>query len=134
MGLGFWNSTYIAVYHDASRADCMLLLLTLSLSLPPPSSLFQPEMDKICIMPGVWDPDFIGESQHSTAMHCVDPSLGALDKLDILRHNIRTFVSENNINGHTTVIWSASVERYSERDFQTMEELMEAIKSNDSEV
>ncbi len=120
-------------YRDATIIDCVLLLLTFPPSLSP-SSLFQGEMDKICIMPGVWDSDFIGESQHNTATHYVDPSLSALRKLNILRGNIRAFKMENNINGHTTVIWSASVERNSEREFETMEELLEAIKANDSEV
>ncbi len=85
-------------------------------------------------MPGVWDPDFIGESQHNTATHCVDPSISALDKLNILRQDIRVFKTENNVNGHVTVIWSASVERNSEREFQTCEELMAAIEANDREV
>ncbi len=120
-------------YHVATRIDCVLLLLTFPPSLPP-SSLFQGEMDKISIMPGVGDPDFIGESQHHTATHCVDPNLSALHKLNTLRHNIHAFKMENNINGHTTVIWSASVERDSEREFETMEELLAAINANDSEV
>ncbi len=91
-------------------------------------------MDKFCIMPGVWDPDFIGETQHSTATHVVDPSLSALDKLNILRRNISIFKTENNVNSHVTVIWSASVERNSEREFETSEEILAAIKANDTEV
>ncbi len=85
-------------------------------------------------MPGVWDPDFIGESQHNAATHCIDPSLSAFEKVNILRRNISTFKTENNVNGHVTVFWSASVERNSEREFETSEELLAAIIVNDEEV
>jgi myo-inositol-1-phosphate synthase len=67
----------------------------------------QDEMDQLPIMPGVWDPDFIGDSQHPTALHGVEPGLSQSQKLDRLRADIVRWKSMQGVEGHTTVIWSA---------------------------
>lgn len=85
----------------------------------------QGEMDALTVMPGVWDPDFIGESQHATATHVIGDAEGDSQqiRLEILRQDIRRFRDEEHVTGHITVIWSASVERPSEREFEQPEEV-----------
>ncbi|CAM9166901.1 unnamed protein product [Phaeothamnion confervicola] len=102
------------------------------------------ELDAVEVMPGIWDPDFIGESQHATATHAVPADMPASEKLARLRADIRRFGGSSGgsvehsglggsagCDGHVTVIWSASVERPSERCYQTPEELLAAVEASD---
>lgn len=81
------------------------------------------EMDSLRLLPGVWDPDFIGESQHASATHVTGDGDSQQSRLDHLRKDIREFREGEGVTGHVTVIWSASVERPSERDFQEPSEV-----------
>ena len=83
------------------------------------------EMDALRLLPGVWDPDFIGESQHESATHVTGDGDSQQSRLEHLRRDIREFVEGEGVTGHVTVIWSASVERPSERDFQEPKEVRE---------
>ena len=87
------------------------------------------EMDDTEIMKGVWDPSFIGESQHDTATHVVtgEDNTSTRTRLERIRSDIRTWREKNSVDGHITVIWSASVERPSEAEYSTPGELLEAI-------
>jgi myo-inositol-1-phosphate synthase len=87
------------------------------------------EMDGMDIMEGVWDPSFIGESQHATALNVVsgEDNSSTRCRLERIRRDIRTWKEKNNVNGHITVIWSASVERPSEAEYKSADELLEAI-------
>lgn len=78
----------------------------------------QKEMDTMNILPGVWDSDFIGESQHASATNVVGDGQTQQSRLELLRKDIREFRESQGVTGHVTVIWSASVERPSERDFK----------------
>mmetsp|Transcript_25229 Transcript_25229/g.55086 ORF Transcript_25229/g.55086 Transcript_25229/m.55086 type:complete len:478 (-) Transcript_25229:2759-4192(-) len=90
------------------------------------------EMDQMEIMPGVFDPTFVGDTQHATATHVVsgDDAATWRSKVHRIRSDIRTFKKDNDVDGHTTVIWSASVERPSEAEYGSADELLEAISSN----
>ena len=90
------------------------------------------EMDAFEVMPGVFDPSFVGETQHATATHVVVGADAATwaSKLERLRGDIRTFKERNGVTGHTTVIWSASVERPSGAEYGTADELLAAIAAN----
>ena len=90
------------------------------------------EMDAMEIMPGVYDASFVGETQHATATHIVNGEDSATwsSKVERIRADIRKFKAGNNVDGHTTVIWSASVERPSEAEYASAEKLLEAIASN----
>lgn len=81
------------------------------------------EMDMLKLLPGVWDPDFIGESQHASATHVVEDCEDQQSRLERLRKDIRNFRASEDVTGHITVIWSASVERLSEREFEEPSEV-----------
>eukprot|EP00557_Chaetoceros_sp_GSL56_P010818 CAMPEP_0176481640 /NCGR_PEP_ID=MMETSP0200_2-20121128/2934_1 /TAXON_ID=947934 /ORGANISM="Chaetoceros sp., Strain GSL56" /LENGTH=989 /DNA_ID=CAMNT_0017877871 /DNA_START=179 /DNA_END=3145 /DNA_ORIENTATION=- len=68
------------------------------------------------IFKGYYDPRFIGTSQHSTATHVLSKEevSNASEALKCIRADIRYFKWKNGVVGHTTVIWSASVEPNSE--------------------
>lgn len=87
------------------------------------------EMDGIDIMEGVWDPSFIGESQHETALNVVSgkDNSSTRCRLERIRRDIRMWKVKNNVNGHITVIWSASVERPAEAEYKSADELLNAI-------
>eukprot|EP00968_Pinguiococcus_pyrenoidosus_P027276 scaffold7363_cov263-Pinguiococcus_pyrenoidosus.AAC.9 len=89
----------------------------------------QEQMNQLPVMKAVWDPDFIGDSQHATATNVVEglETMTRRQKVEHLRADIRRFKEENAVDGHCTLIWSASVERPCESDFNTAEELLEAI-------
>ncbi|KAL7562208.1 hypothetical protein ACA910_013463 [Epithemia clementina (nom. ined.)] len=95
------------------------------------------EMNKVKIFRGVYDPRFIGASQHETATHFLGKSEAATDseKLKCLRADIRYFKWRNGVVGHTTVIWSASVEPNCSLllDLQTANDLLEAIELDEDE-
>lgn len=87
-------------------------------------------MDKTDIMEGVFDPSFIGESQHETATNVVsgEDNATTLSRLERIRRDIRTWKEKNNVTGHITVIWSASVERPSDApEYKSADELLDAI-------
>ena len=87
------------------------------------------EMDKTEIMEGVWDPSFIGESQYPTATNVVAGADNASTRTRVerIRKDIRSWKEKNNVNGHITVIWSASVERPSEAEYESPDNLLSAI-------
>ena len=94
------------------------------------------EMNGMSVLPGVWDADFYGESQHAGATNIV-PETTRASQLERLRSDIRTFKAEQRIctdggedSGHVTVVWSASVERPCE-EYGTAAELMDAIAADD---
>eukprot|EP00977_Amphora_coffeiformis_P009744 scaffold2246_cov162-Amphora_coffeaeformis.AAC.3 len=82
------------------------------------------------ILKGMYDASFVGETQHATATHIVTHCTTWMDKVNHIRQDIRAFIQEHQVNGHTTVIWSASVERIADVDFATAAELLEAITTN----
>ena len=90
------------------------------------------EMDGVEIMEGVWDPSFIGESQHETATHVVNGADNAStrSKVERIRRDIRMWKEKHNVDGHVTVIWSASVERPSEAEYDCADSLLNAIYDN----
>jgi myo-inositol-1-phosphate synthase len=93
----------------------------------------QSEMNSTCkIFRGLYDPRFIGTSQHATATHILteDDATTDADALRCLRADIRYFKWRHNIKGHTTVIWSASVEPNSEHVTQlvTAQQLLDSIE------
>ena len=90
------------------------------------------DMDEMAVMPGVWDADFYGESQREGATQIVEDVTRSA-QLERLREDIRRFKEENEVGGHTTVVWSASVERPLE-EYATADELLGAIDADDREV
>ena len=67
---------------------------------------------KYSVFKGYYDPRFIGSSQHETATHVLTETEvpSASEALKCIRADIRYFKWNNGVVGHTTVIWSASVE------------------------
>ncbi len=67
---------------------------------------------KYSVFKGYYDPRFIGSSQHETATHILTEkeAPNASEALKCIRADIRYFKWKNGVVGHTTVIWSASVE------------------------
>ena len=90
------------------------------------------EMNKVKIFRGLYDRRFIGSSQHATATHILTKQEASTDSdaLKCLRADIRYFKWRNGMVGHTTIIWSASVEPNSELvlQYQTADELLSAIE------
>ena len=87
-------------------------------------------LDSVEVMPGVYDPRYVGESQRETATHTKDLQ-DAQSKVNALREDIRQFKASNSIDGHCTVIYSGSVEPPSLLpSYETSEELLEALASN----
>ena len=70
------------------------------------------EMNATKVFRGYYDPRFIGSSQHADATYVLTdaeaPSAG--EALRSIRADIRYFKWRNGVVGHTTVVWSASVE------------------------
>mmetsp|Transcript_10410 Transcript_10410/g.13196 ORF Transcript_10410/g.13196 Transcript_10410/m.13196 type:complete len:1066 (+) Transcript_10410:82-3279(+) len=68
--------------------------------------------NKYSVFKGYYDPRFIGSSQHEHATHILSQkeAPNAADALKCIRADIRYFKWKNGVVGHTTVIWSASVE------------------------
>jgi myo-inositol-1-phosphate synthase len=95
------------------------------------------EMNKVKLFRGVYDPRFIGSSQHDTATHILTVEEAASDseKLKCLRADIRYFKWRNGLVGHTTVIWSASVEPNCEwiEQLETANELLDAMEQSEQE-
>jgi myo-inositol-1-phosphate synthase len=97
----------------------------------------QSEMNKVKIFRGLYDPRFIGSSQHDTASYILTEQEVKSDAeaLKCLRADIRYFKWKNGITGHTTVIWSASVEPNSElvTHIQTAEDLLHAVEMSEEQ-
>jgi myo-inositol-1-phosphate synthase len=95
------------------------------------------EMNKVKLFRGLFDPRFIGTSQHETASHVLteQDARNDSDALKCLRADIRYFKWRNGVVGHTTVIWSASVEPNSElvTQLKTANDLMESIELTEEE-
>ena len=95
------------------------------------------EMNNVKIFRGVYDPQFIGSSQHATATHILTPSEApnAAEALKCLRADIRYFKWRNGVVGHTTVIWSASVEPNCDLlvNLHTADQLLSAIEMSEEE-
>ena len=88
------------------------------------------EMNQMTILEGVYDASFLGESQHESATHIVKGLSTFADKVEHIRKDIRSFIEANDVDGHTTVIWSASVERPADVEFETADTLLESIQNN----
>ena len=91
------------------------------------------EMNSMKILKGVYDASFLGETQHATATHIVTGLDSFFDKVEHIRKDIREFIASNNVDGATTVIWSASVERPAEVQAETADELLQSILDNKSD-
>jgi myo-inositol-1-phosphate synthase len=85
------------------------------------------EMNQIHIMKGIYDSSFLGESQYDTATHIVTGLTTLAEKVEHIRKDIRNFIVEKEIDGHTTVIWSASVERPADVDFPSADTILQSI-------
>jgi myo-inositol-1-phosphate synthase len=90
------------------------------------------EMNKTKVFKGYYDPRFIGSSQHDGATHVLAET-EASEVLKCLRADIRYFKWRNGVVGHTTVIWSASVEPNCELPYATSRELLDAIEMTEKE-
>jgi myo-inositol-1-phosphate synthase len=98
----------------------------------------QPEMNKVKVFRGLYDERFIGTSQHETATHILDATKEAkttADALKCLRADLRYFKWRNGVVGHTTVIWSASVEPNCDDivHLVTAADLLEALDATETE-
>ena len=92
------------------------------------------EMDEIQVMDGVFDADFVGTSVVDAASPAARDAVATrAEDLGRLRSDIRRFKEDNNVDGHCTVIWSASVERPSE-EFSSAADLLDAIANDNREV
>lgn len=91
------------------------------------------DMNQFPIMKGVYDASFLGESQYETATHIVTDCPTFLDRVNHIRSDIRQFIKEHQVDGHTTVIWSASVERPADVDFKSADELLQAVLDNSAD-
>ena len=91
------------------------------------------EMNEWPVMKGVFDPGFVGDSQHAGATHVRDDVQTRAEQLAAIRADIMRFKRERGVDGHCTMIWSASVERPSD-EYATAEALLSAIEADDREV
>ena len=91
------------------------------------------EMNTVKVFRGVYDPRFIGSSQHRTAKHVLTPDEASNDSeaLKCLRADIRYFKWRNGVVGHTSIIWSASVEPNCDllESLRTARDLLQAIET-----
>lgn len=92
----------------------------------------QEEMNKMRVFKGYYDERFIGSSQHETATHVLTER-EASEALKYLRADIRYFKWRNGVVGHTTVVWSASVEPNCELPYDTARDLLDAIEMPERE-
>ncbi|CAB9515595.1 Inositol-3-phosphate synthase [Seminavis robusta] len=88
------------------------------------------EMNSMEIKKGIYNSTFLGETQHATATHIVDTaSLSFWQQVEHIRKDIRDFNAAQQVTGHTTVIWSASVERPADvAHIQTAQQLLKILK------
>jgi len=95
---------------------------------------------KYPVFKGLYDERFIGSSQHATASHVLSPEEvpNSREALKCIRADIRYFKWKNGVVGHTTVIWSASVEPnielcYPGGGLDTAQQLLDAIEMTEEE-
>lgn len=98
------------------------------------------EMNQTKLFRGYYDPRFIGSSQHDGATHILSEkeAPNAKAALKAIRADIRYFKWRNGVVGHTTVIWSASVEPNADlcqkgKGLDTAKELLESIEKSEEE-
>jgi myo-inositol-1-phosphate synthase len=95
------------------------------------------DMNKVKVFRGLYDERFIGSSQHSGATHILSNHEAgtASEALKCLRADIRYFKWRNGVVGHTTVIWSASVEPNCDllENYRTAVDLLDAFEMTDEE-
>jgi len=97
------------------------------------------EMNRVKVFRGYYDPRFIGSSQHATATHILSKkeAPNCSEALKTIRADIRYFKWRNGVVGHTTVIWSASVEPNCELVYEgkleTAKDLLDAIEMSEEE-
>lgn len=85
-------------------------------------------LDAVPVWPGVYDPRFVGESQREQATH-IKQLPDASSKVQALRADIRAFLQK--VDGHTTVVWSGSVEPPSLLPvFETSEDLLNGLETH----
>ena len=96
--------------------------------------------EKYAVFKGYYDPRFIGTSQHEGATYVLSKNEvpNAAEALKALRADIRYFKWKNGVVGHTTVIWSASVEPNSPfcmegGGLDTAGELLKSIEMSEEE-
>ena len=89
------------------------------------------EMNAMPILKGIYDESFLGESQYETATNIVTEATTFFEKVEHIRRDIRNFITNQNVDGHTTVIWSASVERPADVDFSSADDLLSEIHRGD---
>ena len=70
------------------------------------------DMNGVEVFRGYYDERFIGSSQHDQATHILSKKEAPIAAMALkrIRADIRYFKMKQNVKGHTTVIWSASVE------------------------
>ncbi len=95
---------------------------------------------KYPVFKGYYDPRFIGSSQHASATHVLSKEEvpNASEALKCIRADIRYFKWKNGVVGHTTVIWSASVEPNSPlcmkgAGLDTAQQLLDSIQMSEEE-
>jgi len=97
----------------------------------------RPDMNKVKLFRGLFDKRFIGTSQHEAATYVLTEQDAQSDSeaLKCLRADIRYFKWRKGVVGHTTVIWSASVEPNSEHvsKLKTANDLMRSIELSEEE-
>ena len=97
----------------------------------------QDDMNRVKVFKGYYDERFIGSSQHKTATHTMKTGGSCSEALDAIRADIRYFKWRNGVVGHTTVIWSASVEPNCEFVFngyvETANDLLACIAMTEEE-
>lgn len=91
------------------------------------------EMNAFPVMRGVFDPDFVGQSQHEGATFTAAVDATRAEQLEILREDIRRFKQEEGVGGHCTVVWSASVERPAD-EYGSADALLAAIERDEREL
>lgn len=85
------------------------------------------DMNAIPVWKGVYDESFLGESQHESATNIVTDATTFFEKVELIRRDIREFINTQGVDGHTTVIWSASVERPADLELSSADDLLNKI-------
>ena len=89
------------------------------------------ELNKVKLFRGLYDPRFMASIDSDTATYILTEQEAPTDSeaLKCLRADIRYFKWRNGVVGHTTVVWSASVEPNSDiiETIQTAQDLLECI-------
>lgn len=94
----------------------------------------QAHLNSVEVLKGVYDERFLSDAVAATVSHaheCASPKV----QLERIRADIRLFKDKNKVGGHTTVIWSASVEPNSplSRKLDSADDLLKAFEEEDEE-